>query len=209
MIFNWSLSATPELFSVFWVILVMLLSGWSLLFFYFSSFPVSVPILWGLFQVHQLQLVSLSPSCSIDFLKLSSNVLVLTSLFAFFYFILWSAETADSLQFLLLLIIIRSGRLAEIRWSISIWKSLKKSLYVTFSRTDSGLRIYHLFVWSNLNFKFLVIFLVDHLPHSVSSSLINFFPLISSLYDWSFCLLSPTLAILSRLIYFLHKSNLS
>ena len=43
------------------------------------------------------------------------------------------------------LYIIRSGRLAEIRWSIWMSKS-HRCLCVSFSRTDSGLCIYHLFV---------------------------------------------------------------
>ena len=73
-----------------------------------------------------------------------------------FSFILWSAETAKStilqvLFFLLLLIIIRSCILAEIKWSVCMSKSYK-SLRVSFSRTDAGMCIYYLFVWSNLNF---------------------------------------------------------
>ena len=50
-----------------------------------------------------------------------------------------------------LLITIRSGLLAKIRWSVCMLKS-QKSLCVSFSMTDAGLCIYHLFVWSNLNF---------------------------------------------------------
>ena len=50
-----------------------------------------------------------------------------------------------------LLIIKGSGRLVEIRWSHCMSK-VQRSLCVSFSRTDSGLCIYHLFVWSNLNF---------------------------------------------------------
>ena len=50
-----------------------------------------------------------------------------------------------------LLIIIRSGLLAEIRWSVCISRS-HRSLCVLFSRAGAGLCIYHLFVWSNLNF---------------------------------------------------------
>ena len=77
------------------------------------------------------------------------------SLFShFFSFILWSAGTAKStiLQiFFFLLIIIRSGLWAEIRWSVCISKS-HRSLHVSFSRTGSGLCIYHLLAWSNLNF---------------------------------------------------------
>ena len=74
-----------------------------------------------------------------------------------FSFILWSAGTAKStifsisLFFLLLLIIIRSGLLAEIWWSVCMSKS-HRSLCVLFSRTGAGLCIYHLLVWSNLNF---------------------------------------------------------
>ena len=69
-----------------------------------------------------------------------------------FSFILWSAGTAKStiLQVLfLLLIIIRSGLLVKIGWSVCISKS--QSLCVLFSRTGAGLCIYHLLVWSNLN----------------------------------------------------------
>ena len=69
-------------------------------------------------------------------------------------FIRWSAWTAKStiLQILFfLLIIIRSGLLAEIRWSVCMSKS-HRSLCVSFSRTGARLCIYHLLVWSNLNF---------------------------------------------------------
>ena len=52
---------------------------------------------------------------------------------------------------LFLLIIIRSGCLAEIRWTFWMSKS-QGSLCVSFSWTDSWLYIYHLFVWSNFNF---------------------------------------------------------
>ena len=71
-----------------------------------------------------------------------------------FRFILWSAGTAKStiLHILfLLLIIMRSGLLAGIRWSVCILKS-HRSLCESFSRTGAGLCIYHLFVWSNWNF---------------------------------------------------------
>ena len=52
---------------------------------------------------------------------------------------------------LFLLFIIRCGRLADIRWSVCISKS-QWNLCVSFSRTDVGLCIYYLFVWSNFNF---------------------------------------------------------
>ena len=55
------------------------------------------------------------------------------------------------LSFFFLLIIIRSGLLAEIRWSVCISKS-HRGLCVSFCRTGAGLCIYHLLAWSNLNF---------------------------------------------------------
>ena len=45
----------------------------------------------------------------------------------------------------------RSGLLAGIWWSVCMLKS-HRSLCESFSRTGAGLRIYHLFVWSNWNF---------------------------------------------------------
>ena len=58
---------------------------------------------------------------------------------------------AISLFFFFLLIIIRPELLAEIRWSVCMSKS-HRSLCMSFSGTDAGLCIYHLLVWSNLNF---------------------------------------------------------
>ena len=71
-----------------------------------------------------------------------------------FNFTLRLARTAKStiLQvILILLIIIRSGCLTEVRRSTCIIKS-HRSLCVSFSRTDAGLSIYLLFVWSNFDF---------------------------------------------------------
>ena len=62
-----------------------------------------------------------------------------------FRFILWSARTEKStiLQiFFLLLIIMRSGLLAGIRWSVCMLNS-HRSLCVAFSRTGARLCIYH------------------------------------------------------------------
>ena len=72
-----------------------------------------------------------------------------------FSFILWSAGTAKStiLQVpFFLLMIIRSGLQAEIRWFVCMPKS-HRNLCVPFSRTGAELCIYHFFVWSNLNFS--------------------------------------------------------
>ena len=70
-----------------------------------------------------------------------------------FNFTLWSAETEKSsilIVFSFLLITIKASRLVEIRWSVCISKS-QRCLCVSFPRTDTGLFIYHLFIWSNFN----------------------------------------------------------
>ena len=70
----------------------------------------------------------------------------LSSLFQFYFVICQESKvynTACSLFFLLLLDLIR--------WFVCISKS-QRSFCVSFTRTDSGLCIYHLFVWSNFNF---------------------------------------------------------
>ena len=95
----------------------------------------------------------MSPSYSIVFSR-SSYLRFFSHSFSF---ILCSAGTAKStiLQVLfVLLIIIRSGLLAEITWSVCMATS-HRSLWVLFSRTGVGLCIYHLFVWSNLNFLYI------------------------------------------------------
>ena len=73
-----------------------------------------------------------------------------------FSFTLWSAGTIQQVLFYFLLTITRSGRLAEIRWSVRISKS-RRILCVSFSKTDSGLCIYHLFM---IKFKLLAQFLL-------------------------------------------------
>ena len=78
------------------------------------------------------------------------------SLFSFsFVFTLGQPEWQSSLfgwfSFLLLFFITWSGRLAEIRWSVWISKSQRSSC-ISFSWTVSCLCIYHLFVWTYLNF---------------------------------------------------------
>ena len=68
-----------------------------------------------------------------------------------FNFILSSAETAKStIRQVLVFCWLLLGLVVWPR-SVCISKS-QRSLCVSFSRTDSGLCIYHLFVWSNLNF---------------------------------------------------------
>ena len=91
-----------------------------------------------------------------SFFQFSSKVGVLISFFTFFQF--YSSVCRDSrvdnfadFLFFLLLIIIRSGILAEIRWSVFMSK-YHRSLCVLFSRRGAGLCIYHLLAWSNLDF---------------------------------------------------------
>ena len=90
------------------------------------------------------------------FFQFPSKVEVLIFLFTFFQF--YSVVSRDSKVdyfasslFLLLMIIIKSGLLAGIRWSVCILMS-HRSLCESFSRTGAGLCIYHFLVWSNLNF---------------------------------------------------------
>ena len=69
----------------------------------------------------------------------------------FYSVVSWNCKIdnfSDSLLFLL--IIIRSGLLAEIRWSERMSKYHKRSC--VFFKTDDGLCIYHLLVRSKLNF---------------------------------------------------------
>ena len=102
------------------------------------------PIIIGInvtFMFHSV-FNSLASSRYLSFFSLSFN------------FTLWSSEAAKFtiLQVLFFwLIIIRSGRLADIRWCVCMLKS-HRSLCVSLSKTDAGLCIYHLFVWVNLNF---------------------------------------------------------
>ena len=156
MVFPWSLSdsKSPGLFSVFWPFSLMLLFWWSPIVRQLPSPPVpfynplvtvpKAPITIGIivtFMFHSF-FNSLARSRYLSFFSHS------------FSFILWSAGTAKSTilqMFFFLLIIIRSGLLAEIRWSVCKSK-FHRSLCALFSRTAAGLCIYHLFVWSNLNF---------------------------------------------------------
>ena len=65
-----SLLKSLGLFSVFCSISIIPYFGWSRLVLLFTSPPVLVSIFWGLYQEHQLQLVSLSLSYSTVFFKI-------------------------------------------------------------------------------------------------------------------------------------------
>ena len=90
-----------------------------------------------------------------SFFQFSCKIKVLNSLFDFFQFypvVSRNGKVHYLAGFLFLLLTITSyGRLVEIRWSVFTSKS-QRSLCVSFSGTDTGLCIYHLFVWLNFNF---------------------------------------------------------
>ena len=98
--------------------------------------------------MHQLQLVSPLLPCSVVFLVLWQGL----SIYLSFRFLLfsscdlprWQSPQYGRFSFFLLTIS-RSSCLGKIRWSVCISKS-PRSLYVSFSRTDSRLCIYHLFI---------------------------------------------------------------
>ena len=91
-----------------------------------------------------------------------------------FNFTLQSARTAKSTIWqvlFFLLIIIRSGCLVEIRWSICVSKS-QRSLCVSFFRTDSG--VVSIPFVRIVKSKFLAQFPVHNLAHPIASSFILF-----------------------------------
>ena len=90
--------------------------------------------------------------CFFDLLASSKHLSLLLTFFQFYSVVSLDCKVhnfASSLFFLL--IIIRSDRLAMIRWSVCMLKSYR-SLCISFSRTTSGLCMYYLFIWSSLHF---------------------------------------------------------
>ena len=151
-----SLLKLPGLFSVFWPILKMLLFGRSPQVLLFPSPPVPLSILSWLYRSHQLQLVSPSCSCFIVYFQFSTKFEVLIILFTFFHFypvVSWNGKVHYSASSLFLLTVSKSGRLAEIRWSVCISISPRSSC-VSFSGKEYGLCLYYLFIWSNLRFLY-------------------------------------------------------
>ena len=116
--------------------------------------PIPVLILWCGYQEYKLNLVSPSLSFPKAFFKSLAMSRYLSLLSLSFKFTMWSSGTTKSSirqTLFFLLIITWSGRLAEIRWSSCISK-FQRSLYVSLSRIDTWLRIYHFFVWSKFDF---------------------------------------------------------
>ena len=120
-----------DFFFVFWPILIMLESGWFPLVFWFPSFRVFLPRFLGLFLKYQLQLVSLSPSCSTIFWRSLARS---TYLSRFSFSLIFKVHyLADSL---FLLTITRSDLQVGIRWSVYISK-FQWIMCSTFSRALS------------------------------------------------------------------------
>ena len=157
MVFHWSLSEckSPQVSRTFLSILAVLnnvlvwMVSTHLLISWFSS-----PFINPLVTV-PIGTIGIILTFIFHFFQFLSKVPVLILLFTFFQFysvVNRGSEVQNNVSSLfLLLIIIRSGRLVEIRGSICMSKS-KRRLCFSFSRTDTGLYNYHLFVWSNFNF---------------------------------------------------------
>ena len=102
----------------------------------------------------------ISPLLTVRRALITIGITVTYMFHSFFYFLAssrylsWSTGTTKSTNrqdTFFLLIIIRSGRLADVRWSVCISKS-EKCLCVSFFTTDTRFCIYQLFVWTNFNF---------------------------------------------------------
>ena len=148
-----SLLYPTGLFSIFWPILVMLLSGWSLLILWFFNCSRLFTNLLGI--VHQLQLVSPSPTCPIASLALEQGPYIYISL-QLHLILLCSLPGRKKPLFssfsFIFLTIIKSARLAEITWFDCISDTQRSLCIIFFFGTDSSLCIYLLFVWLNVNF---------------------------------------------------------
>ena len=99
----------------------------------------------------------MSPSCSVVFFNslARSRYLSLFQILSVLFCGLPGQQSRQLCRFsFFLLIIIRSGFWAEIKWSVCISNS-HRCLCLSFSRTGAGLCIHHLSAWSNLNFLYI------------------------------------------------------
>ena len=128
------LLSTPGPFSVFWPISIMLGSEWSRFFHRFLIVLIPFPILWGPFQVLQLQMVSLSPKCSTLFLVLWQELVYISLLLSSLCDPLQRQNPLDKTFFFPfnLHYVWSSG---WIRWSVCISES-SRVLCITFSGVD-------------------------------------------------------------------------
>ena len=105
-------------------------------------------------------------SLSIRFTLLSSetaNSTTMQVLFLSFFLSFFLCFCFFFFLFSFFFTITRYGRLAEIKWPVCITKS-HWSLCVSFSRIDSRLCVYQLFVWSNFNFLYNSLWITLPIP---------------------------------------------
>ena len=131
-----------------------------------------------------------------------------------FSFILWSAETAKStilqVLFFFLLIIIKSGLLARIRWSVCILKS-HRSLCESLSRTGAYyyyllIRVFHISVsWLSFHWS-----LSDSKSPQVSRALLSILAVLNNAVVWMVSTRPSTSVALINLwwLYQKHQSQL-
>ena len=118
---------SPGLFSVFKLISTVLRFGCFQFLFWFAVSLVSFLVLWGRFQVLQLQLVSLSSACSTAFPDYCQDASICLS-FYFPYMVCWDGKIHSLTSFILF----RNSRsvffffLVRIRWSLCILFPSKK-----------------------------------------------------------------------------------
>ena len=152
-----SLLNSPGLFPLFWQISPMIFFEWPLHALLFLSLPVPVQILWWFTERTSYNRYH----CNFHVLwyfQFSSKVLAYMFLFVFFQFnpvLNRNGKVYYSTGSLFLLAITRSGRQIITRSGrqiIRLYLKIPENIYVSFSRTDLRLCLYHLFVWSNLNF---------------------------------------------------------
>ena len=108
--------------------------------------------------------------------------------------------------FFFLLIITWSSLLTGIRWSVCILKCQRIS-WVLFTRMDSGLRVYHLIVWSNynlLNNSQRIIFPIQLylVLYSFCSTLLHF------LFTWLFIPIDTSLSLAILLFFISFRLNI-
>ena len=116
-----------------------------------------------------------------SFLRRSRYLSFFFAFFQFFSVVCWDGKVHNLAGSLYLWTILRSDRLAEFRWFMCMSKS-HRSLCVSYSRTGASLCIYHLFVWSNLNFLHISEWII--LPNQSCLALYSCANLLHSLIMW-------------------------
>ena len=157
--FEWHqvFSKSSGLFSMFWSIFILLLSGWSPLVLYFQIFQPRYQYFEDCFERNNYNWYHYHPHVLFFLFSIAGKVEVLISYFYFYFvvslsfFVFWGFFWLFFFHIFFFLIFWLSLGLVEISWSVCISKS-QRTLHISLSRTDFGLRIYQLFLRSNVNF---------------------------------------------------------